>query len=130
SFGIAAATVPFGALVATKTDLGRSPLYSHLVSMVPPAIASVLAARAESGPARATWGKRRQGLEVAELDGTGLSFRAARARNAAKVCVPWQLGHAATISGVWGGSERRTPQLTAATVGLYLATYGVIGLYA
>lgn len=130
SLGVVAATVPIGAVVATTTDLGRKPLYSHLVSMVPPAIATVLAARAESGPERATWGKRRQGLEVAELDGTRLSVGKALARNTAKVFVPWQLGHAATLSGVWGGFEKKNPQITALTVCAYVATYAVIGTYA
>lgn len=125
--GVCAAILPGGIVLATRTDLARKPAFGHLISMVPPAIATVLAARAESGPHRATWGKRRQGLKVSDADGDagGLTFARALRRNTAKIFVPWQLGHTSTIGGVWGGFERRDPLTYAAT----LAVYGVIGLY-
>lgn len=124
--GVAAAMIPVGIVIATSTDLARKPAFGHLISMVPPAIATVLAARAESGPHRATWGKRRQGLEVSGADGDRLTVARALGRNTAKIFVPWQLGHTSTIGGMWGGFERRDPLTYAAT----LAAYGVIGVYA
>lgn len=124
--GVCAAIVPLGIVIATSTDLGRKPAFAHVASMVPPAIATVLAARAESGPHRATWGKRRQGLEVSWADGAGLTIGRALARNAAKIFVPWQLGHTSAIGAASGGFERKDPLTYAATV----AAYGVIGVYA
>ena len=62
--GIAAAMVPFGLVVNALSDLGPRRTYVSAVSAIPPAIATVLAARAESGPRRATWGKHRGDLEV------------------------------------------------------------------
>ena len=124
--GVAAAVVPVGVLVATTTDLGSRPLYGHLVSAVPPAIATAIAARAESGPRRATWGKRRQGLEVAQVDGSAIGPGRALARNAAKIFVPWQLGHITAVGAAWGGFERGDV-LTISASG---AVYAVIGLFA
>lgn len=124
--GVAAATVPVGVLIATTTDLGSRPLYGHLVSAVPPAIATAIAARAESGPRRATWGKRREELEVTGTNGSALSLGRALTRSTAKIFVPWQLGHIVAIGAAWGGFERRDPLTLAASV----AVYGVIGLYA
>lgn len=124
--GVAAAFVPAGILVATTTDLGSRPWYGHLVSAVPPAIATVIAARAESGPRRATWGKRREGLEVAAADGAPLTLGRALARNTAKVFVPWQLGHTVAVGAAWGGFEDGDPLTLSASA----AVYAVIGLYA
>lgn len=62
--GIAAAMVPFGLVVNALTDLGPRRSYVSAISAIPPAIATVLAARAESGPRRATWGKHRGDLEM------------------------------------------------------------------
>lgn len=123
--GVAAATVPFGLLLAT-TGVGSGELSSHLMSAVPPAIATVIAARAESGPRRATWGKRRQGLEVRELDGSTLSLGRALARNTAKIFVPWQLGHVVAVGAAWGGFEDGDVLIFLAS----FAVYAVIGLYA
>lgn len=124
--GIAAAMVPAGVLVATRTDLGASPMYSYLVSTVPPLLATALAARAESGPRRATWGKRRQGLVVTGTDGQPLGPGAALVRNAAKILVPWQLGHVCAISAAWGGFGTGDPLAYDAS----LAVYALIGTYA
>jgi len=124
--GIAAAMVPLGAIVHANTDLGADPAYAYLASTVPPAIAAVLAARAESGPRRATWGKRRQGLVVAGLDGETLSLGRALGRNVAKIFVPWQLGHMTAIGAVQGGFNRGDPVLYAVS----FASYAVIGVYA
>ncbi|MGP9539903.1 RDD family protein [Brachybacterium sp. AOP43-C2-M15] len=124
--GVAAATLPVGVLVVTTTDLGRVPLFGHLVSTVPPAIATVLAARAEAGPHRATWGKRRQGLEVVGRDGGAMSLGEALGRNALKIFVPWQLGHLTAIGAAWGGFEERDPLTLASSI----AVYTVIGVHA
>ncbi|ATG53125.1 hypothetical protein CFK38_05790 [Brachybacterium vulturis] len=123
--GIAAATIPVGVLLATTTDLGSSRLYGHLASAVPPAIATVIAARAESGPHRATWGKRRQGLTVQAADGTALGTGPALARNLAKIFLPWQLGHVCAVGAAWGGFEDGD----ALTIGASIAVYPVIGIY-
>jgi len=124
--GVAAALLPAGILAATTTDLGSRPWYGHLVSAIPPAIATVIAARAESGPRRATWGKRRLGLEVAGSDGAPLTFIRALARNSAKIFVPWQLGHTVAVGAAWGGFEDGDPLTLSASI----AVYAVIGLYA
>ncbi len=123
---VSAATIPLGVAIVTTTDLGRRPAFAHLISMVPPAIATVLAARAESGPLRATWGKRRQGLQVTGTDGATLTVGRALGRNAAKIFVPWQLGHASAIGAAWEGFRKRDPLTWASTV----TVYTLIGLYA
>lgn len=124
--GIAAATAPVGVVLATTTELGASRLYSHLISAVPPAIATVVTARAESGPHRATWGKRRQGLTVLTVDGAPLSGGRALARSVVKVFVPWQLGHLTAVGAAWGGFEDGDVLTYAASIAVYL----VIGVYA
>ena len=117
--GIAAATAPVGVVLATTTELGASRLYSHLISAVPPAIATVVTARAESGPHRATWGKRRQGLTVLTVDGAPLSGGRALARSVVKVFVPWQLGHLTAVGAAWGRLRgRRRPHLRGIDRGL------------
>lgn len=124
--GIALSMFPLGAVIVRTTDLASRPWFGHVVSVVPPVIATVVAARAESGPSRATWGKRRQGLEVVRRDGGAPTPREALVRNAAKILVPWQLGHTATISAVWGGFEKRDPVTYASNI----AVYGLIGWFA
>ena len=123
---VCAVTVPLGVAIVTTTDLGRKPAFGHLVSMVPPAIATVLAARAESGPLRATWGKRRQGLQVTGTDGSTLTLGRALGRSAAKIFVPWQLGHTSAIGAAWEGFQKRDPLTWASTV----TVYALIGVYA
>lgn len=117
--GVAAAMVPVGIVVAATTDLGTSRAYSQLVSAVPPAIATVIAARAESGPRRATWGKRRRGLEVVAKGGGTPGFGAALLRNTAKIFLPWQLGHLTTIGAIWGAFDEGDPLTIGASIGCY-----------
>jgi uncharacterized RDD family membrane protein YckC len=124
--GIAAATIPVGMVVATRTELGSRPLYGHLISVVPPLLATVVAARAESGPRRATRGKRRQGLEVIGTGGEAPTPREALVRNAAKILLPWQLGHTTAISAAWGGFEKGDPLAYGSSAAVYL----LIGVYA
>ncbi|MGP9681425.1 RDD family protein [Brachybacterium sp. AOP3-A1-3] len=118
--GVAAAMVPFGLAVNALTDLGRSRTYAYTVSVVPPAIATVIAARAESGPRRATWGKRRVGLQVEDMAGGGrITLERALARNALKILVPWQAGHITAIAAIWGGFEEGDRVAYVATVLVY-----------
>lgn len=125
--GVAAAMVPLGAAVTALTDLGGSRVYAYAVSAVPPAIATVIAARAESGPRRSTWGKRRVGLEVADVDsGEAITGARALARNSVKIFVPWQLGHMTAIGAVFGDFETMRPVTVTASV----LTYGAIGTFA
>lgn len=124
--GIAASMIPAGVIVQMVTDLGESKPYAYLVSAVPPLVATVIAARAESGPRRATWGKRRQGLVVAGPDGEALGLGAALARNTLKIFVPWQLGHLVAVSAAWGGFETGDPVAFVASFGVY----AVIGVFA
>lgn len=124
--GVAASMLPLGAVIVRTTDLASRPLFGHVISVVPPVIATVVAARAESGPRRATWGKRRQGLEVVGRDGGAPTPREALVRNAAKILVPWQLGHTVAIGAAWGGYERRDPL----TLGSTVAVYALIGWFA
>ena len=124
--GVAASMLPLGAVIVRTTDLASRPLFGHVISVVPPVIATVAAARAESGPRRATWGKRLQGLEVVGPDGGAPTPREALVRNAAKILVPWQLGHTVAIGAAWGGYERRDPL----TLGSTVAVYALIGWFA
>lgn len=118
--GVAAATVPLGLAVNALTDLGRSRTFAYAVSAVPPVIATVIAARAESGPRRATWGKRRVGLRVEDVAGGGqLTFGRALARNSLKILVPWQAGHITTVAAIWDGFEEGDRVAYAATVLVY-----------
>ncbi|AXK46000.1 RDD family protein [Brachybacterium saurashtrense] len=124
--GLAAATAPVGVLLVSTTSLGESRLFAQLVSAVPPVAATLLAARAESGPHRATWGKRRQGLEVAGAGGAALPFSRALGRNTVKILVPWQLGHLTAIGAVGGGFEEGD----ALTYGSAVAVYAALGVVA
>lgn len=121
-----AVTIPAGLAIVATSNLGGNRTFGHLISMVPPAIATVLAAHAESGPRRATWGKRRQSLEVTGPGGSTLTVGRALGRNAAKIFVPWQLGHTSAIGAAWEGFQKRDPLTVASTV----TVYAVIGLYA
>lgn len=125
--GVAVAMVPLGLAVNAVTDLGSSRSYASAMSAVPPAIATVIAARAESGPHRATWGKRRAGLRVQEL-GTGAPITVGRAlaRNSLKILVPWQAGHVTTIAAIWGGFEEGDR----IAYGASFLVYGMMAVYA
>lgn len=61
--GVAVALVPVGAtIVLLKVPVSRPA--ATALSAIPPVVATVWAALAESGPHRATWGKRREHLVV------------------------------------------------------------------
>lgn len=129
--GVAVAMVPLGLAVNAVTDLGSSRTYAYVVSAVPPAIATVIAARAESGPRQATWGKRRVGLRVEDLaTGDRITFGRALARNTIKILIPWQTGHVTTIAAIWGGFEEGDPLAYSASVVLYgsMAAFAVMCL--
>ncbi|WP_114853596.1 RDD family protein [Brachybacterium sp. YJGR34] len=142
--GICAALLPAGIATLRLTDLGSSRTYAYLISAVPPALATLVAARAESGPHGATWGKRRQGLRVvavdaaeaaggadgagraAMVDPTPLPLPRALLRSTVKIFVPWQLAHVTGIGAAWGGFERGDRVTWTATV----LTYAGIGAFA
>lgn len=73
------------------TVLTVVPLFSYLVVT-------------ESRPAHGTWGKRRAGLEVIEVDGAEASLGEVTTRNLVKV-LPWQLGHMGAIRLAAGEAE-------------------------
>lgn len=118
---LAVATVPAGLLLRRqRTFIERDLL---VVSAVLPLAATGWATRAESGPASATGGKRRQQLVVRDhRTGCPPSTGATLLRNTVKILVPWQLGHIATITGITGGFDRNRPLTLVTTV----ASYGLI----
>jgi uncharacterized RDD family membrane protein YckC len=116
--GLAAATVPLGVLFHRR-GWGVDRRLVLAVSALPPLAATLVAARQESGPRRATWGKRREGLVVVDASGGRLTFRRALVRNAVKVGVPWQLGHVVAIGSSFGGFQRRDPVTLAAAALTY-----------
>lgn len=77
--------------VLRSLSAGAGNLVSFLVLVLP---VTVALARSESGPLEATIGKRARRLRVVDA-GTGsqASFGRALLRNAAKIAVPWELGH-------------------------------------
>lgn len=115
--GIAVLEVPLG-LYAARTPLASNVAFVAVASSIPPAVATVWAARAEAGSARATHGKRREGLAVS-FDGHDPSVARALARNVAKIALPWTLGHVVVYGAARGGFERNDPVLMTALVGVY-----------
>src|SRR5699024_9838459 len=77
-------------------------------------------------PPLARGGTRRRGLQVTGTDGSTLTVGRALGRSAAKIFVPWQLGHASAIGAAWEGFRKRDPLTWASTV----TVYTLIGLYA
>lgn len=122
--GVGVAMVPLGVAAHRRGLIGPYPLRSHLISAVLPVIATVWAAREESGPMRATRGKRGQELTVTTDDGTAMSFRGALLRNTVKIFIPWQLGHTVAIGAAYGGYERKDP----ITLGATALTYPLLGV--
>lgn len=116
--GIAAATVPLG-MAAHAAGWGGNRAFVLAASAVPPVVATWLAAKQESGPARATWGKQRHGLVVTDRHGRPIDRRRALLRNTVKIGVPWQLGHTVAIGAAFGGFETRDRLTIAATVVTY-----------
>lgn len=125
--GVAAATVPLGMLVRT---VGGEPSRAVVLALsaIPPLVATVWAARAESSTRGATWGKRRLGLRVvADEDSARLPFGQALVRNAAKIGVPWQLGHTVAVGAAFGGFDEADPLTIAATAVTYPLLAVMIG---
>lgn len=118
---VAAATVPMG-VVGHHVGWGRHRAYVLCVSAVPPLVATLLAARQESGPRGATLGKRHQGLVVRGRADAVVTSGRALIRNTVKIGVPWQLGHVVAIGAAFGGFERRDP----VTLGAAAVTYPLL----
>lgn len=120
--GIAAATVPLGlALRRGRPEWISEPTVQAL-SAVPVVAATAWAAWAESGPRQGTPGKRAMGLRTEAVEGGRLPLPRAAVRATATVAIPWQLGHTATIHGMWGGFEKPDALL----IGSYAATYAAM----
>jgi hypothetical protein len=124
--GIAAALVPAG-LVLLRVG-PPSPGQVVALSAVPPVLAALWAARAESGPTAATWGKRRFGLSVrvrataaglGPAEGAAPGFGRALVRNIVKIAVPWQVGHVVAIGAATGGFDRGDALTMTATIIAY-----------
>ena len=124
--GIAALEVPLG-LAVLRTPLASSSAFVAIVSSVPPVAATMLAARAEAGPRRATWGKRREQLTVEGTDGAPSLVRAV-VRNSMKIGLPWTLGHVVVCRAMDGGFERGDPVTWAATAAVYGLGAVTVGL--
>jgi uncharacterized RDD family membrane protein YckC len=74
-------------LLFTNRTLGQ--LTAFLLVTLPVVLYFALG---ESSTRQGTWGKRRLGLKVADVDGNGVSFERALARNLLKF-IPWELSH-------------------------------------
>ncbi|HEX6055842.1 MAG TPA: RDD family protein, partial [Intrasporangium sp.] len=100
----------------------------YALSCAPPILAAVIAARAEASSARATWGKRREGLTVhdalAVTVGQRIPFKRALVRNLVKISLPWQLGHTVAFGAAEGGFEKLDP----VTIGAAAALYPLLGV--
>lgn len=146
--GIAAAMVPAGVACQLSGVPVPRPVVT-LLSAVPPLVATVWAALAESGPHRATWGKRREHVvvlrragaagtdvreQVAEADGqdgasrSPISFPRALLRNAVKIGIPWQIGHMVALSASYGDLDRIDAVGACLLSASYLPIMGVVVL--
>lgn len=127
--GVAAATVPLGLVVRRLAHGNPSRTLVLGLSALPPVIATVWAALAESGPQGATIGKRRAGLVVVPATSDGrepITMRQAMVRSVVKILVPWQLGHMVAIGAATGGFDDND----ALTIGATIVTYPLLGLFA
>ncbi len=119
---VAAATAPFGVLAHVR-GWGKRRSFVLAASTIPPLVATVIAARQESGPHAATFGKRRQGLVVCSRDGVPVTFGQGLIRNTVKIGIPWQLGHVVAVGAAFGGFDDADPLTLGATV----LTYPLVG---
>ena len=110
--------MPVGIALSTA-GIGQSRVAVIGVSSVPPLLAALIAARAESNGRRDTWGKRAEHVTVGTRDGNRPTFGVALLRNLVKITLPWQLGHIVTIGAVYGGFETSDPLTLAATAVVY-----------
>jgi len=128
--GIAALELPLG-LALKDTSLASNPLFLAIASSVPPAAATLIAARSESSADGATWGKRRAALTVKDVGGGEVALGRALWRNTIKIFLPWTLGHVVAFRAADGGFERGDA-LTLVATGLvyaWLAASVVTTLY-
>jgi uncharacterized RDD family membrane protein YckC len=125
-----AAMLPVGIPLALQIqDPATARAVATVSSAVPPLLAALWAARAESGARGATWGKRRERLVLAGPT----TFARALVRNAVKIALPWQLGHLVAI-GAASGDFEQSPTASwgaattmAMTVVLYPLLLGLVG---
>lgn len=119
---VAAATAPLGVLAQAK-GWGKSRAFVLGISAVAPLVATVVAARQESGPRAATFGKRWQGLVVRSRDGAPVTFARSLVRNFVKIGVPWQIGHVVAVGAALGYFDDADPL----TLGAAAVTYPLLG---
>ncbi|UQN29969.1 hypothetical protein [Brachybacterium kimchii] len=137
-----AAMLPIGIPLATHIgDAGTARAVALVSSAIPPVLAALWAARAESGPRASTWGKRREGLRVEMLPGrpegarsggagpdkSRVPFSRACVRNLVKIAIPWQLGHVVAVGAVYGDFDTGAAGTMVATVLLYGVVIVLVG---
>ncbi len=143
-----AAMLPIGIPLAMHIgDAGTARAVALVSSAIPPLLAALWAARAESGPRASTWGKRREGLRVEVMpggpggaggtggarsggagpDGTHVPFARAFVRNLVKIAIPWQLGHVVAVGAVYGDFDTGATGTMVATVLLYGVVIVLVG---
>lgn len=132
---LAAALLPIGIPLALHIE---SPSTARLVglstSAIPPVLAALWAARAESTVQGRTWGKRREGLRVVRHQGAvahdageRVPFARALVRNAVKIAIPWQLGHVVAVGAAYGDFDTGAPGTIVAAALLYPLVIVLIG---
>lgn len=140
-----AAMLPIGIPLATRIgDGGTARAVALVSSAIPPVLAALWAARAESGPRASTWGKRREGLRVETMpggpggpggarsggagpDGSRVPLARAFVRNLVKIAIPWQLGHVVAVGAVYGDFDTGATGTMVATVLLYGVVIVLVG---
>ncbi|MBK0331051.1 hypothetical protein I8D64_06500 [Brachybacterium sp. MASK1Z-5] len=136
-----AAMLPIGIPLAMHIgDAGTARAVALVSSAIPPLLAALWAARAESGPRASTWGKRREGLRVETMpggpggpdgadgpDGARVPFARAFVRNLVKIAIPWQLGHVVAVGAVYGDFDTGAAGTMVATVLLYGVVIVLVG---
>ncbi|UEJ82485.1 hypothetical protein Bra3105_16875 [Brachybacterium halotolerans subsp. kimchii] len=136
-----AAMLPIGIPLAMHIgDAGTARAVALVSSAIPPLLAALWAARAESGPRASTWGKRREGLRLETMrggpggpdgadgpDGARVPFARAFVRNLVKIAIPWQLGHVVAVGAVYGDFDTGAAGTMVATVLLYGVVIALVG---
>jgi len=79
----------------------------------------------ESSPKQATWGKRKVGLRVVDLNGGRLSLGKAFLRSIIKF-LPWQIAHTSIYQAAAAGFGNELPAIS--QIGIAL-TYLLVGIY-
>ena len=116
----------FQAFVSTPL---RMDLFAFVTAVLPVILYFTLS---ESSPGGATWGKRRMGLRVVDLNGEKLTLGRALARSLVKF-LPWQIAHTALFNIPGWPVDPQTPpvwvtvvmSIALLAVGFYIVTLAV-----